>query len=86
MILRVHVRLIQAPQQQLQRHMQCLTVHVQQSESMHEACLIVPRRRVLSMRRCIDNCRWLIERSHSQFVTASVFGRLRAMLCMPIIF
>ena len=73
-------RWFHTPRQQLQRHMQCLTVCVQHSESMHEACLIVPRGRVLSMRR------WLIERSLSQFVTASALGRFRAMLQMPSIF
>ena len=59
------------PQQQLQHHMQCLTVCVQQSKSIEGVLVIVLHRWVLRM----HTCRWHIERLHSQLVTACVLGR-----------
>ena len=51
----------------------------EQVRCMRRVSGIVPRRRVLGM------CRWLIERSHSQLVSASVLGRLRGKLRTSVI-
>ena len=60
-----------------------LCVYSRASPCMRCVSGIVPRRWVLSM----HTCRWLIyvERSHSQLVTASVLGQLRATLRMSTI-